>query len=442
MGKGIKALFKCLVSTLFLLASSGCFECNDALASDMVPAQALVGKEFLEAVQHNRTEEALSYMDSSMQQALPESKLSGLWSMLEKRFGPVKSVLETRIELTKTVNQCRILRVTEFQHCTMDISLLINSNKKISSFLVLPHASFLDPPYANKSKFDEVALPVESGSLSLDGTLSLPRGKGPFEGVVLVHGSGPCDRDETVESIKVFRDLACGLASNGIAVLRYEKRTKQFPHSQISTVKDETIDDALAAVATLRARKDIDAARIILLGHSLGGYLIPRMADADSQIAAFIIMAGPTRKLEDSLFEQVRLLSHDQLQIASVKNRIDEIKKLRADNSAADTADILGTPRSWWFDLQNYDPVKSAIGITRPIFVIQGESDYQVTMADFKVWKAGLTGKPNVRLKSYPGLSHCFAPAGAKPVPADYATAANVSPIVITDLVEWIKTVN
>jgi dienelactone hydrolase len=110
---------------------------------------------------------------------------------------------------------------------------------------------------------------------------------------VLVHGSGPQDRDETIGPNKPFRDLAWGLASQGIAVLRYEKRTKKHAMKLVLikntiTVKQETIDDALAAVALLRKTERIDPNRIFVLGHSLGGMLIPRIGARDPDVAHWI----------------------------------------------------------------------------------------------------------------------------------------------------------
>src|SRR5712692_10414563 len=112
--------------------------------------------------------------------------------------------------------------------------------------------------------------------------LSLPVGAVPFPAVVLVHGSGPNDRDETVGQLKPFRDLAWGLASRNVAVLRYEKRTKAHAGQMAAqrerlTVKEEVVDDALAAVARLCQVTTIDLQRIFVLGHSLVGTLIPRI---------------------------------------------------------------------------------------------------------------------------------------------------------------------
>ena len=145
-------------------------------------------------------------------------------------------------------------------------------------------------------------------------TLTIPNGTGPFPAVVLVHGSGPNDRDETYGPNKPFKDIAWGLASVGIVVLRYEKRTKQYPQESAAiqnfTVQDETIYDALAAVELLNNSSIVDHSKIFVLGHSLGGMLAPRIALQESQIAGLIILAGATRHLEDLMLEQTRYLAN------------------------------------------------------------------------------------------------------------------------------------
>lgn len=150
---------------------------------------------------------------------------------------------------------------------------------------------------------------------------------------MLVHGSGPNDRDETLGPNKPFRDLTRGLAFKGIAVLRYDKRTKvhgaRMAKGTNMTVKEETIDDALAAVNVLRGSSSVDRNRIFVLSHSLGGMLIPRIGQADSKIAGLIVFAGATRPLEDTLLEQVTY-------IASLKGTLTaedkkELEKLKAE---------------------------------------------------------------------------------------------------------------
>ena len=169
----------------------------------------------------------------------------------------------------------------------------------------------------------------------MPGTLTLPRGEGPFAAAVLVHGSGPQDRDETIGPNKPFRDLAWGLASQGIAVLRYEKRThthgRAWPRCvKTLTIKEETIDDALAAVAELRKHKEINAKHIVVIGHSLGATAAPQIGERDKSIAGLVLLAGNARPLEDLVLEQItyikslngELTEKDRQELAELKQQV------------------------------------------------------------------------------------------------------------------------
>jgi len=271
--------------------------------------------------------------------------------------------------------------------------------------------------------------------------------------VVLVHGSGPNDRDETVGKLKPFRDLAWGLASRGIVVLRYEKRTKEHA-AKISkildktTVKEETIDDALAAVRLLKNNKHVDSNRIFVLGHSLGGALIPRLALDDQISAGYIIMAGPARPLEDIILEQQKYLlslqsrpqsDDDKKAIAAIEGFVAKVKDPNLSKDLATS----GLPSSWppvyWIDLRGYKPAEKAVEITKPLLIMQGGKDYQVTSADYQLWQDALKAKPNVTFKLYPDLAHPFTKSTGVPSPADYEKAQNVSQNVVEDLADWIK---
>jgi hypothetical protein len=294
---------------------------------------------------------------------------------------------------------------------------------------------------------------VGSGEWALPGTLTLPVGDGPFPAIVLVHGSGANDRDETVGPNKPFRDLAWGLASRGIAVLRYEKRTKQYAAKFTGegraklTVKEETVDDALAAVALLRQTKEIDPARIYVLGHSLGAYLLPKIGVADPQITGLIGLAGPVRPLEDLILEQYTyVLSLDGVS-AEERAQLDElaaqVARVRDPGLSATTPAVdlpLGIPASYWLDLRGYNPAEVAKGLTQPMLILQGGRDYQVTVVDFEGWQSALASRSSdgTRLKLYPNLNHLFMAGEGKSTPAEYEIAGNVAEEVIVDIADWI----
>ena len=339
----------------------------------------------------------------------------------------------------------------------LDIKIVFDDTGKITGlYFTNPNsanaASYRSPSYANADRFSEKEVTVGSGDWELPGTLSIPAGDGPFPAVILVHGSGPNDRDETIGPNKPFRDLAEGLASRGIAVLRFEKRTKQYPEDLMAefpqmTVQEESIDDALAAIRLLQDTPEIDAEQIYILGHSLGGMLAPRIAEQNDNLAGLIILAGAARPLEDLLVEQVGyLINLDGTVTPQEDEQMTELQALVAQikdpDLSVETAPgyLMGAPASYWLDLREYDPAQTAANVDVPMLILQGDRDYQVTQQDFLQWKQALDGKANVLFKEYPTLNHLFIPGTGQSTPAEYELAGHVSRDVVEDIEGFITT--
>jgi hypothetical protein len=285
--------------------------------------------------------------------------------------------------------------------------------------------------------------------------LSIPKGEGPFAAVILVHGSGPHDRDEAVGANRPFRDLAGGLASRGIAVLRYDKRTYAYSGAleQVGrnfTVDDEVVNDALAAVAFLRGQPRISGSRIYVLGHSMGGMLVPRIGQRIVSAAGFIMMAANTTPLEDLLVKQTEYLAaldgdiseEEKNSLAAIAEQVATIKKLT--NTDRDSSDkmVLGAPPSYWLDLREYHPAQAARELNRPVLVLQGNRDYQIPMADFQEWQEALTPQKKSTLIVYPGLNHLFMAGQGPPNPSEYLQPGHVAEPVIVDIVNWLQKQN
>jgi dienelactone hydrolase len=264
--------------------------------------------------------------------ALPLPKLENLWSGILQQGGPVREVSPASLVQVTSTGAALVIVPIRFERMTLDLKLSVADGMVAGIFFApseVPGQTWNAPAYVDRAKFTDVEVTVGSTPTALGGTLSLPKTAGKVTAVVLVHGSGPNDRDETLGPNRPFRDIAEGLVSRGIAALRYDKRTKVHPE-QITpsfTVREETIDDALAAVALLAQRKEIDAGRIVIVGHSLGGMLAPRIAEAGSGIAAVVIMAGATRPLPIIIAEQTEYLATlDGPADAMNRKRVDGIK--------------------------------------------------------------------------------------------------------------------
>jgi dipeptidyl aminopeptidase/acylaminoacyl peptidase len=296
------------------------------------------------------------------------------------------------------------------------------------------------PPYDVPERFAERDITVGAPPLALKGKLTVPNGAGPFPALVLVHGSGSTDENESVGAIAPFHDLAVGLGSRGVAVLRYQKRS--FAHPQAFkpparyTVREETIDDAHAAVALLAATEKINRRRIFVLGHSLGGMLAPRIAEHEPRVAGLVILAGSTRPLEEIVVEQMKARgTPDEVKAAEASLRRVRDPKL----APGDDVDFLGQmlPATYFLNLRGYAPAELAARLDVPLLVLHGDRDIQVSLADFEGWRRALAARPRARLKRYPTLTHLFV-EGAGTV-ADYEKPSHVAPEVIDDILAFIN---
>ncbi len=444
------------ITILLIIAAlaSACSANPTPIPTDQVEARALA---LVENLNRGDYAAATAYFDRTMKLALPESKMKEIWEALPAQTGAFKEISGTRSE---TAEQYRIIFVTcAFENGAIDVRVVFNPKGKIAGLFFQSaqagdnSASSYEPPgYVQQNAFQEREVTVGSGEWELPGTLTLPNGNGPFPAVVLVHGSGPNDRDETIGPNKVFKDLAWGLASRGIAVLRYDKRTYVHAAKFVEkvtatlTVQEETIDDALAALQLLYNTEPIDPQRVYLLGHSLGAALAPRIAAQDSQIAGLIILAGITRPLEDVVLEQVAYLAGldgevnktDQEDIEGLQTQVARVKApdLSAKTAAADLP--LSIPAVYWLDLRDYQPAEAAKELPIPMLILQGERDYQVTMQDFAGWQTALSGRDNVTFKSYTLLNHLFIAGTGQPNPQEYNVSGHMAEEVIVDISNWI----
>ncbi|MES2124386.1 MAG: alpha/beta fold hydrolase [Gemmatimonadota bacterium] len=314
-------------------------------------------------------------------------------------------------------------------------------------FIALPlSAQTLPPGLVERA----VTIP---GPVPLPGVITLPEGKGPFRAVLIVHGSGAGDRDLTVGPVKPYRDIAWGLAQQGVAVLRFDKRAKVAPMwyaGKTFTVWDETVQDAASALALLRAQPEIDGHHVVMIGHSLGGMLAPRIAKADGKLAGIVLLAGATRALlADQMDRQLAYIASisqgDSMTLAAVKGqqtmlapRLARIRALTPADSADPTM-ILGAPAKYFLDLNAYDPAVAMREVHLPLLILQGLRDYQVTPEQLDDYLRVLGPRDNVTVGRYESLSHLFIPGVGAPSPADYAKPGHVDPSVVTDIAAWVK---
>jgi len=407
--------------------------------------RARIAERFGEGFLRGDDDEALeAMMGEAMLAAFGRRARQQLRQRLEAQHGEVVAVGEAWEE-PRLQGFYRLRVPVRFARGELDLRVVLEPSGKVGGFFLVPHA---EPPA------DDAEAPVEEVAVSvagLTGKLSLPAGEGPHPAVVLVHGSGPNDMDETVGPNKPFRDLAWGLARRGVAVLRYHKRSYERPQDLAAagdglTVEQEAIDDARAALELLRGRPEIDGERVFVLGHSLGGTVAPRIAARPPRPAGIVVLAGSVLPLPEAMLRQMRyvaradgeLSAEEKERLAAVEGLVGELRSALAGEAPPPAGQILGAPFAYWRDLDRHDPPAEAAALGLPILVLQGERDYQVTMEDFARWQEALAGKSGACLKSYAALDHLFRPGDGPSTPADYERAVAVAERVVGDVAAWI----
>jgi uncharacterized protein len=345
--------------------------------------------------------------------------------------------------------------------------------KRIDAVPELSRPQNPKPPYPYTE--EEVVVPNEKAGIKLAGTLTLPKGPGPFPAVVMITGSGPQDRDEALMGHHPFLVIADHLTRNGIAVLRVDDRGTAKSTGTFGTATTaDFATDTTACVQFLKSRKDIDGRHIGLAGHSEGGVIAPMVAAENSDIAFIVMMAGTAVPGSEVLFEQQRLIArammipgemaeqgrefNQKLYEILRKNTSDAVAKKEVDALFAATLAAMPEERrnaaapgleaqkkqatsAWFRYFVQYDPGPALRKVRCPVLALNGELDLQVSPnqnlpAIAKALEDG--GNKDYEIVKFARLNHLFqtATTGA---PGEYATIPEtISPAVLDTITAWI----
>lgn len=402
--------------------------------------------EFLRAIQQHDFKAAEAHFDAAMQQAAPPDQLAAIWNQVWGSDGNLTGwEIVSRTPVAQYQKLIIQLRFDSGANAPLMRLVIEPSHGQIAGLFVAPPAEAAAPPappappasYVKPARFSVEDVTVGSAPFRLGGTLTAPMGSGPFAAAVLVGGSGPNDRDEAIGPNKPFADLAEGLSSSGIEVLRYDKRTfahgsEMDPHHV--TVNDEIIDDAVAAVNLLRARPEVDRKRIFVIGHSLGAMLAPEIASRAKPIAGIVLLAPPAKGLLAKIADQKQTVGAPADEVARIESEAAAIQT----HKLAPDATVENMPASYLYDLDKRDEIATARKLGVPILILRGSDDYQVSAADVSKWQSGLAGASNVKAATLPGLNHLFIKDENCKFAQCYEIAGHVDAAVISRIAEFI----
>lgn len=405
--------------------------------------QAARATQFWDWIMSGQHSEVLENSIPEVAQALEGGQLAQMQLGLKFQFGEFERI--ESIEVTSKDGFDSVSLSCRFALGDIVLRLVLDAEGKLAG-LWLDKAEKVEREKASQPEtVRERAVEVVNGDFELPGTLSLPTKGGPFPVVVLVHGSGPHDQDESIGPNRPFRDIAWGLAERGVAVLRYEKRTKRYQpneEDQIPTIDWEAVDDAVTAAELARSQPEIDSRWVFVGGHSLGAMAAPRIAARDGQLAGLILIAGSPRSILDLVDEQVAYLAATD-GVVSEQEKLEVDKTLRAtakarQGSIEEGDRIFGAPSAYWAGLHDLDPAGTLQDLDLPALIVHGGRDYQIPVSDAEVWRTRLAGKPNVEIRVFEDLNHLMIAGDGPSTPEEYQKKGQVDEAVIADIATWV----
>jgi len=413
---------------------------------------------FVKNMANGYFDEAFNMCDTTVKQAMPAASLQkDVWENIVAKAG--KFIDIDKID-NQTYKQYHICFVTsKHENSGVTLRVVFSENGLISGLLIDSFTTIPTETVKREGFTDYPVIIGESTDYPLNGILSIPdNATGKVPAVVLVQGSGPSDLDETIYENKPFRDIADYLASNGIAVIRYNKRTYTYGLKMTQelggslTVEEEIIQDAILATKILKSDSRIDENKVFILGHSLGAMLAPRIDAEGGDYAGLILLAGSPRSLLlDILYDQQMASVEDMPEgsdkisaLSKMENYDEQAQALinLPDDEAKKTA-MSGAAAYYYKEMDKYPVSEYIQNITAPFLILQGSKDVQVSVdKDFEAYKELFDGRTNATFKLYEGLNHLFMPstgANITNIMDEYKIPSHVDNQVLKDIADWIK---
>jgi len=457
-----KKLLAIILSFMLLVITNGCAKDNtphDDIDWAFYNERA---ETLVKAMANDDFDVAAAMFDKAMAQRVGVPGLQDLWLKVNSQADEFINIHKTENIMENGRYRCFI--TSRHENSGVTLRVVFSKDGFITGLFVEDYPVITDEENSqaiikNEGFTDFPIIIGEGTDFPLDGILSIPNNvTDKIPAVVIVHGSGSHDMDGTLFANMPYRDIAEYLAANGIAVLRYDKRT--FTHGAKMeghwTVREEVIEDTLLATEILKAHPNIDERRVFIAGHSLGGMLAPRIHAEGGNYAGLILLAGSPRSLLEISREQIIALINDTMEGEEKENALTQFQEMSdmqirqlmdtPDDIAKNTlAPEWGGVSLYYLKDMHTNPSSDYIpNITAPFLVLQGSNDLQILAGiDFAMYQELLAGRSNATLKLYDGLNHLFMPSTIKSVTEimdEYAIENKVDIQVLADIVGWIKT--
>lgn len=425
---------------LFFLLIPGCVLC---FAQE--PDADKITRQLISDLHSGKFDNVFATFNGNMKRSISVEEIDLMWNGLIENYDSLVTTGDPSISKKDTLvlTETRI----EFVKKKLKLQLSIDRHGSVCGlFFARINQEHVPPAYINTLAFYEVKIPVPTPGITSGGTLSIPKGEGKFPLVIIVGGSGPTNRDGTSNSNKPYKDLAWALASKGIAVYRYDKRTanpENIDKKRIGefTMHDEYAIDLKHIIVKLSKDPRIDKKRIFIAGHSQGGFMLPYFAKNCPPVRGYIGLAANFSTLLEMLPYQFNYLA-DSASRQYCDEMIARCRYMTANlenkNYNKDSC-TPGLTMIYMRHMERNSPVALAGNLEgKPVLLIQGGRDYQVPPSELELWKQQLQKSKTLEWKVFPKLNHLMMEGEGKPGPAEYNISANVPEYVPEEIVSWI----
>lgn len=373
------------------------------------------------------------------------------WAELTGTYGEYESAKPVHFEANEYYNF--MAYKIKFAYLPYIFNISFNNKGEIIylSFMAA-HKMYVAPDYVDVSKFLDKKFHTINGMYDLAGILSVPNREEKSPLIIILPEAGPTDKDGSYGENKPYKDLAWGLATNGNAVYRYEKRSNDYGMFMLKaknayenyTPREDLLDDLYKIIDTLKTLPNIDPEKIYILGHGQGGMLCPIIAKERKDVKGIIMMGANAKRIQETMIDQFEYLTtvtpgkkaeYDEQTINAKRSMDKKLNPLTEHHLMP-----YNVQATYWIWLNQYNQVEVAQKLKKPMLILHGNRDYQTNMENLALWRKSLKKNPNATILDYAKLNHLFYPGESESTYSEYTSLiSNIPGYVIEDICTWFK---